>query len=99
MPKKPTKKYSITIQNIVATSSIDFKININKFSELNDFTIDENYPVGVHCRNKHIIGLVTVYRTGKMITVGAKTEKVAKANLEYILNLLKKQRKKVEIKT
>ena len=76
----------IVVNNIVATSSVDFFVDINKFAELNGYTIDESYPTGVHCRAyPEIIGLVTVYRTGKMITVGAKTEQQAKKNLKYMI--------------
>ena len=90
-------QFRIEINNIVATSQVDFYIDIVKFAQLNGYVIDENYPIGVHCRDNKIFGLVTAYRTGKLITVGAKTEKQARENLRYVISLLKTQRKQIEI--
>ena len=83
---------------MVVTVSCGYYVDLQKFAKLNGFTIDENYPIGVHCKNNKILGMVTVFRTGKMISVGTKNLKDAKASLALILNLLKKQRNRVEIK-
>ncbi|VVB66065.1 TATA-box-binding protein 2 [Candidatus Gugararchaeum adminiculabundum] len=91
------KKFSIVVTNIVATSAVDFQVDLNKFAELNGFTIDEDYPIGVHCRSDKIAGIVTVFRTGKMISVGSRTIEQTKKNLSFIQNLLKEQRKQLEI--
>ncbi len=93
------KHPKITVTNIIATSSVEFMVNIEKFAELNSFVdIDVNYPVGAHCKNSDIVGLVTVFRSGKMISVGAKTIEQSRSNIQLITNLLIKQRKRIELK-
>jgi TATA-box binding protein (TBP) (component of TFIID and TFIIIB) len=88
----------IHIKNIVATHSVGFRINIEKFAKLNRFGIDEDFPIGVHCRNKKIIGLITVFKSGKIISVGTMTMKETEQNIVYMNRLLNKQRKQIEIR-
>ncbi len=90
-------KVEIKIANIIVTSSVGFMVNIQEFARLNDFDIDENYPSGVHCKSDRIKGLVTLLRSGKMISTGTNNMRDAKRSLTHIIDLLNKQRKKVEI--
>ena len=91
------RRVEVTLQNIIVTSSVNFKINITKFAKLNNFTIDENYPSGVHCKGRDIIGMVTVFNSGKMISTGTKKLEQAKRNIAIVYGLIIKQRKQLEI--
>ena len=91
------RRIEIKVNNIVATASVGFRINLERFAKLNNFDIDEQFPQGVHCKSKEIIGLVTLFKSGKMISAGTKSLKDAKHNIQFICGLIEKQKDKVAL--
>ena len=91
------RKVKVKIVNIIVTSAIGFKVDLTKFAKLNNFEIDEQYAVGVHCRNKDMINLVTLFRTGKVISAGTKSLKDAKHDINLVFDLIEKQKNQIMI--
>jgi transcription initiation factor TFIID TATA-box-binding protein len=89
----PKTKAIITIQNIVATATLNQKVDLN--------AVVKSYP-GVEYRPERFPGLVfrlkrpktatLIFSTGKMVCTGAKSEKEARRAIMKVVKELKKGR-------
>ena len=78
------------ILNIVATADLNQKIELEKLSKLKEFRYDPNKYGGrvAYFCSPHIKGKVSIFSSGKIISVGAKDEKEAIYYLEYVRDFL-----------
>ena len=82
---------SIKIQNVVATAKVNQKFDLNAIVKGNPF-VDyrpEKFP-GLVFRLKKPKTAILIFRTGKMVCTGAKSEKEAKKAVKKVVTELKK---------
>jgi len=93
----PQSKPQITIQNVVASATIDQKLDLNeitkKFPEVEWHP--EQFP-GAVFRIKNPRTATLLFRTGKMVCTGAKSEKLARNAVKQVVQALRD--KKIKIK-
>jgi transcription initiation factor TFIID TATA-box-binding protein len=76
--------------NVVSTADLRQKINLNSLSRYPKFSYD---PEVYHCayiKDSNMRGKVSIFASGKMISIGTKKEVDAARDLMYAVNLLKK---------
>jgi len=93
----PQSKPQITIQNVVASATIDQKLDLNEITE--KFPKVEWNPKlfpGAVFRLKNPKTATLLFRTGKMVCTGAKSEKLARIAVKKVVEALRD--KKIKIK-
>ena len=90
MQKLDTKLRSeLKIQNTVSTADLKQKIDIARFNEYKHLSSNlDLYRCG-YVKDDTMVGRVTIFRTGKMISVGTKSPKQADVELKKAVNILK----------
>jgi transcription initiation factor TFIID TATA-box-binding protein len=79
---------NISIQNIIATCDLRQPITIDHFNEYEYFSSDlKLYNCG-YIKNKTMIGRVTIFPSGKMISAGTKSINQSKKELKFASELL-----------
>jgi len=84
----------ISIVNVVATATLNQKVNLEKLGKLDEISYDANVYGGrvAYFRSPNIKGTVSIFTSGKMISVGTKSEKEAINALEYVKEFLVKKK-------
>ena len=91
----------IRIQNTVSTADLKQEIDLSSFNEYEHLSSNlELYRCG-YVKDQTMVGRVTVFRTGKMISVGTKNPKQASKELKKASRILQKYKlsKSVRITT
>jgi len=80
------------IVNVVATAALGQKMDITKFKDFREIRYDSTVYHGrvAYFKKANMQGRVSVFASGKMISVGTKNEKNAFRELEYALKFLVK---------
>lgn len=79
----------IKIQNTVSTADLKQEIDIARFNEYKHLSSNlDLYRCG-YVKDDTMVGRVTVFRTGKMISVGTKSPKQAEMELKKACSILK----------
>ena len=80
------------IVNVVATASLNQKVNLIELGKLDEVSYDTNVYGGrvAYFRSPNIKGTVSIFASGKMISVGTKSEVEAVSALEYVKEVLVK---------
>jgi len=87
----PTVEASITIENVVASATLNQKFDLNAIVKGNP-TVEyrpETFP-GLVFRIKKPKTAILIFRTGKMVCTGAKSEKEVKRAIKKVVKELKK---------
>ena len=87
----PTVEASITIENVVASATLNQRIDLNAVVKGNT-GVEYNpkkFP-GLVFRLKRPKTAILIFRTGKMVCTGAKSEKEAKRAIKKVVRELKK---------
>ena len=80
----------IQIVNTVCTADLKQEVDITNFNKYEYFSANlDLYRCG-YVKNKNMIGRVTVFRTGKLISTGTKSIESGFKELEIAAKLLKK---------
>ncbi len=80
----------LKIQNVVATSDVAQKIDIGSFNEFEHLSSNlDLYRCG-YVKDTKMVGRVTVFGNGKLISVGTKSPKQAELELKKAVRILKK---------
>ena len=87
----PTVEASITIENVVASATLNQRIDLNAVVKGNPWVEyrPETFP-GLVFRIKKPKTAILIFRTGKMVCTGAKSEKEAKRAIKKVIKELKK---------
>ncbi len=85
-------KYNIVIQNVVATSALGTKIDLLAIMKIfrNVEYRPKRFP-GLVFKLKHPKATTLIFRTGKMVCTGAKSEKMAKSAVRKVVRELRKE--------
>ena len=80
----------VSFVNVVATASLDQKVDLYELGKLREFLHDPDIYRGMvaYHRSPSTQGTVSVFTSGKMIIVGAKSEEEASNGLEYVKDFL-----------
>jgi transcription initiation factor TFIID TATA-box-binding protein len=73
----------LNIVNVVATGDLKQLINLDRLANVDEFRYD---PAVYHCaylQNRETVAKIIVFASGKLISVGAKSFRDAKHDLEY----------------
>ena len=90
MQKLDTKlRPEIKIQNTVSTGDLRQEINIACFNEYEHLSSNLNLYRCGYVKDDTMTGRVTIFRTGKMISVGTKSPKQAEQELKKAYSILK----------
>ena len=78
------------IVNVVATASINEEVNLEKISHLREITHDPSVYHGrvAYFKNEGMQGKVSIFSSGKLISVGTKSEQNAFNELDYTAQFL-----------
>jgi len=87
----PTVETSITLENVVASASLNQRLDLNAIIKGNPWVEyrPEKFP-GLVFRLKRPKTATLIFRTGKMVCTGAKSEKEAKRAIKKVVRELKK---------
>ena len=80
----------IKIQNVVCTADLKQKINIASFNEYEFLRSNLNLYACGYVKDDTMVGSTTVFGSGKLISVGTKSEKQAFAELKKTKKILQK---------
>ncbi|MDH5686826.1 MAG: hypothetical protein OEZ48_03035 [Candidatus Bathyarchaeota archaeon] len=82
-----------SIVNVVATASLGERVDLEKLGPLKEFLHDPDIYGGrvAYFKSSNMSGRVSVFASGKMISVGAKSEREAANQLEYAKEFLVKE--------
>jgi len=82
------------IVNVVATASLNQKVNLIELGKHDEVSYDPNVYGGrvAYFRSPNIKGTVSIFSSGRMISVGAKSEEEAISALEYVKDFLVKKK-------
>jgi transcription initiation factor TFIID TATA-box-binding protein len=82
----------IKIVNTVCTADLEQNVSLTDFNKYDNLSANlELYACG-YVKNKTMIGRVTIFRTGKIISVGTKSIESAFKELEIAAKILKKHK-------
>ena len=89
------------IVNVIATANLNQPINLEQVGKLDNVLYDVNIYFCAYFRDIQMNCKVSVFKTGKMISIGTKTPEQAVYDLEYVTEKLVQARliKPVKIKT
>ncbi len=93
----PETKPIVSVENVVASASIDQKIDLNEITE--KFPDTEYHPEqfpGLVFRLKTPRTATLIFRTGKMVCTGAKSEELAIKAVNMVVQKLKKAKIKIK---
>jgi TATA-box binding protein (TBP) (component of TFIID and TFIIIB) len=90
----------ITIVNVIATASLGQKLVLNKLAELKEIVYNPIVYRGrvAYFKAEGMEGRVSLFSTGKMISVGTKSEKRAFEELNCVMNFLVERNFAKEVK-
>lgn len=80
----------IRISNVVATADLNQSVDLTKFQDFPYLSGNLRLYNCGYVKNKNMIGRVTIFRTGKMISVGTKSIETSTIELNKAKNLLLK---------
>lgn len=82
------------IVNVVATASLNQKVNLIELGKLDEISYDPNVYGGrvAYFRSPNIKGTVSIFSSGRMISVGTKSRKEAIEALEHVKMFLIKKK-------
>jgi len=82
------------IVNIVATATLNQKLDLNELVKFGEILHDTDIYGGrvAYFKSSNMMGKVSIFNSGKMISVGTKSEKKAVQELEYVKEFLVKKR-------
>ena len=97
--KKSAKKSNLTVQNIVATTSLDKEISLSKLAKTQPNTEynPETFP-GLVLRVKKPKSAVLVFSSGNLVCTGVKSVSQVKEVIEQVIKQLRKINVRVTIK-
>ena len=87
----PIRYTSVKIHNIISTADLGQKVEITKFNQFawGRYDVENNYNGRVgYVKDDTMIGRVTVFSSGKMISTGAKSVSESIDQLHKTMNLL-----------
>lgn len=90
MEMRVKKKYDFTVTNVVSTANLGQKIDLNSLGTLPNFSYDPEVYHCVYVKDSNMNGKVSIFASGKMISIGAKNERNAASDLKYVAKCLKK---------
>ena len=79
-----------TIVNVVVTADLNQKLDLDELGKLREILHDPEIYGGqaAYFKSPKTTGKVSIFASGKMISVGTKSEKEATHDLEYVKNFL-----------
>lgn len=78
------QKLKVEIVNVVATAELGDEVDLGKISELNSITYDPSRYFCAYFSDEKMESKVSVFSSGKMISVGGKSMKAARHDLMYV---------------
>jgi transcription initiation factor TFIID TATA-box-binding protein len=83
----------IAIINVVATAALNQRIDFNKLTKLREILYDPKIYSGrvAYFKSHNMRGKVSIFASGKMISIGTKSEEEAVRELEYVKDFLVKK--------
>jgi len=78
----------VEIVNVVATASLNQKVNLDAVAELEQAFYHLEVYHCAYIKDKDMKGKVSVFASGKMISLGTKSEKEASKDLNHVTKLL-----------
>jgi transcription initiation factor TFIID TATA-box-binding protein len=82
--------YDFAIVNVVATANIGKPIDLNALNTLPKVFYDPDVYHCAYFKDRNMEGKVSVFASGKLISIGTKKEKDATKDLEHVVRRLKK---------
>jgi len=83
-------KIEVSVVNVVVTCDVEDKIDLKKTLRIPGFEYNPHIYGGrvAYFKNNKMKGKVSVFNSGKLISVGTKSEKEAVQDLKHVANLL-----------
>ena len=78
----------LNIVNVVATAELGQFVNVNKLAMREGFLYDRDIYNCAYLKNSETIGKVSIFASGKMISVGSRAFRAAKHDLNYAVGKL-----------
>ena len=82
----------IKIVNVVATLNLSNQINLDELSKIPTISYNPEKYRCAYFKDEKMEAKVSIFHTGKMIAVGARSEKSAKHDLQHVFHSLVKLR-------
>jgi transcription initiation factor TFIID TATA-box-binding protein len=79
----------IKIQNVVCTAEINQSVDIGSFNKYESLNSNLNLYACGYVKDEKMVGRVTVFANGKLISVGTKSPQQAKKELKKAVKILK----------
>ncbi len=79
----------IKIQNVVCTAEINQSVDIGSFNKYENLSSDLRLYACGYVKDEKMVGRVTIFGNGKMISVGTKSPKQAEKELKRAIKILK----------
>ncbi len=93
-PKHEASELSMQTQivNVVATTRVDQKVDLTRLGKFPGCSYNQRTYNGkvAYVKTPHMSGKVSIFSTGRMISVGTKSEEEAKSDLLFACRLLEK---------
>lgn len=80
----------IEIVNIVATAPIGESVSLDELADLPFITYNPSRYFCAYFKDETMEAKVSIFTSGKMIAVGAKSERSAKRDLQHVIQVLSK---------
>lgn len=80
----------IKIQNVVCTAEINQSVDIGSFNKYENLSSDLRLYACGYVKDEEMVGRVTIFGNGKMISVGTKSPKQSEKELKKAVKILKK---------
>ena len=78
------------IVNVVATADLRQQIDLNALSRLKNISYDPDVYHCAYVKDRNMKGKISIFASGKLISIGTKKEKDATKDLEYVVRRLEK---------
>jgi len=88
----------IKIQNVVTTADLKQEIDIASFNEYEHLSSNLDLYACGYVKDDSMIGRVTVFKSGKLISVGTKSPENSKLELKKALKILRKYKLAKQVK-
>jgi transcription initiation factor TFIID TATA-box-binding protein len=89
MPEKNTN-HDFAVVNLVATTNMGQPIDLNALNMLPNIFYDPDVYHCAYIKDQNMKGKVSIFASGKLISIGTKNERAAIGDLKHVVKLLKK---------
>lgn len=86
---KQELRKDIAIQNVVCTAEINQLVDIASFNKYENLSSNLDLYACGYVKDKTMVGRVTIFKNGKLISVGTKSPKQAERELKKAVKILK----------